>query len=898
MISRSLSKVTDHKTSQFSGFFTMVSEFLKPNFYRPTLFLLFIFSVFTCSAESVCVGGNTDLYTDYPGGQWTSSDNSIATVDNNGTVTGVLEGDCIIYYVDPFMNTTPYSISVFTFTISSIAGQDTLCVGGNTNLSSSPSGGIWSSSDNGIAMVNQAGVVTGVSTGTCTISYFVNSGGCSGTVYQDVVVVDPVAPTLTLVSPPGSNHQILEVAYISNDTIYYQTLDTIRYAIGGSATGAYLASGPNSLPNGVTGWFDSGEFIIAGTPIIVYPPAPTDSVKYNYQVKTSGCDSLIEYCNGGSGQGTYDEVWDNITLAPACTHEIIGANYQSVCFGDYVSFIFEVTGSPDEVYATNLPSGLITNYNGNYFYISGYVNDFGMFNFTVEAKSSSCLPAISYGNLHVEGLPDLYLSSPAGTDNQTICSGSNIQEITYYPIMFSAAIINVTGLPAGLTAYYDGYGMHISGIPSETGIFTYTVTSENYCGTYNANGTISVNESELTGEINGNGLLCQGSSANFSHSAIGGIWSSSDTGVISVDQYGNALANSNGSAYINYSVMENGCPQTDSIEVIIGEMSTLVISSPAGTDNQQICLTNAIESISYTSAGAANNVSLISGSFPAGVTGYYVSGEYIISGTPTESGIYAYTISTSGSTCGEESILSGVITVDEPAVINPLDATVDLCLGNSISHQNMTPGGIWSSSDPSIVTIDQNGFATGNAEGIANLTYTLTSGVCSDSTSEIVTVIAPPFSDFSYTNDGLTVQFNNNSSPGNYNWDFGNNSYGTDFSPTITYPTSGTYVVTLSVTNSCGEDIHSEIVSFVSINEIVVEGISVYPNPFSEKVFIELPLIEKYTVELYDMTGKILFNRKINQATTVIDLSEFHSGEYILQIECNGKTGTYKLVKN
>lgn len=63
-----------------------------------------------------------------------------------------------------------------------------MCVGSNTTLANTTSGGTWSSNNTGIATVNNSGVVTGVSGGTAIITYTVNNSGCITSVTRDIVV--------------------------------------------------------------------------------------------------------------------------------------------------------------------------------------------------------------------------------------------------------------------------------------------------------------------------------------------------------------------------------------------------------------------------------------------------------------------------------------------------------------------------------------------------------------------------------------------------------------------------------------------------------------------------------------------------------------------------------------
>jgi hypothetical protein len=63
--------------------------------------------------------------------------------------------------------------------VSSITGTSTITVPQTTQLSCSTPGGIWSSSNTGVATVSGTGMVTAVSEGSVTISYSVTSNGCT-----------------------------------------------------------------------------------------------------------------------------------------------------------------------------------------------------------------------------------------------------------------------------------------------------------------------------------------------------------------------------------------------------------------------------------------------------------------------------------------------------------------------------------------------------------------------------------------------------------------------------------------------------------------------------------------------------------------------------------------------
>ncbi len=83
----------------------------------------------------------------------------------------------------------------------------------------------------------------------------------------------------------------------------------------------------------------------------------------------------------------------------------------------------------------------------------------------------------------------LSLTSVAGTDNQTVCTGNALIPIAY-TFGGSATGATVTGLPAGITASTSGNVLTITGTP--TAAFTYAVTTDGGCGSITLNGTVAL----------------------------------------------------------------------------------------------------------------------------------------------------------------------------------------------------------------------------------------------------------------------------------------------------------------------------------------------------------------------------------------------------------------------
>ncbi len=75
---------------------------------------------------------------------------------------------------------------------------------------------------------------------------------------------------------------------------------------------------------------------------------------------------------------------------------------------------------------------------------------------------------------------------------------------------------------------------------------------------------------------------------------------------------------------------------------------------------------------------------------------------------------------------------------------------------------------------------------------------------------------------------------------------------------------------------------------------------SVNPNPVNELLSITLSnsLINNCTIELYDMTGKLLINEPVNTLTTKLSMSNLSNGIYILRIISSNNQQITKIIKD
>jgi uncharacterized protein YjdB len=203
--------------------------------------------------DSICSNsGTTTLSSTVPGGEWSSANESIATVDGtSGEVTGVAPGSVyIIYTVSGTGGCGDAKDSMLIVVtaapvITSLTGIDNVCIGSLTTFTGTPSGGKWSSGDITIALIDSVtGLITPVASGIATMTYTLyGTGGCADvTDTKDVTVNDnPSFTASTLVSDCGADSVELGLAlsdisgwnaHFSTNDLFSDTLGTHAYSNG------------------------------------------------------------------------------------------------------------------------------------------------------------------------------------------------------------------------------------------------------------------------------------------------------------------------------------------------------------------------------------------------------------------------------------------------------------------------------------------------------------------------------------------------------------------------------------------------------------------------------------------------------------------------------------------
>jgi hypothetical protein len=563
-------------------------------------------------------------------------------------------------------------------------------------------------------VVTISGAPTSAGVYTFTVSF---TGGCQ-TITATGTITVTASNTLTLSSAAGTNSQSVCI----NDPI-----TSVTYASTGATTATVTG-----LPTGVSYNFAANTVTISGT--------PTVTGNFNYTVATSGG------CSPKTATGTIIVNQNTITLSSAA-----GTASQTICNNTPITNITYNTTGATGASASGLPGGVTGSWAANVFTISGTPTPTsGNFTYTV-TLSGGCGTLTRTGTISIQPTNTLTLSSGAGTNSRTVCIGSAIAATTYSTTGATNAI--VTGLPSGLTGTWASNVLTIGGTPSVAGTFNYTVTTVGGCGVITATGTFVVNQNTIaltSATGTDNQTICSGTSitsitytttgatgANF-NGLPGGLSASWSANTITIS---GTPTPTNGT--FNYTItLTGGCGTvTKTGSIIISFPNTITLASAAGTNSQTICINNLITPTTYNTTDATG--ATVTG-LPAGLSGAWSSNVYTISGAPTASGTYTYTVTTTGG-CGVASITgrynvtpANTFTLTSAAGTNTQSVCVNSSLANityaTTGATNVTvtglPTGVTSSWAANVLTIS----GTPTATGTYNYTMT-TIGGCGPTTA-------------------------------------------------------------------------------------------------------------------------------------------------------------------
>ena len=113
---------------------------------------------------------------------------------------------------------------------------------------------------------------------------------------------------------------------------------------------------------------------------------------------------------------------------------------------------------------------------------------------------------------------------------------------------------------------------------------------------------------------------------------------------------------------------------------------------------------------------------------------------------------------------------------------------------------------------------------------------------------------------------------------------------------TIVADSSGQYIVAVLDNNGCINSDTINVTITVGMADLEIDGITIYPNPASNQIFVQSSNANKFDIRMIDGQGRILYNATSVQSRSSLNLSTYAEGIYTLQIISGDKVSTRMVV--
>jgi hypothetical protein len=114
-------------------------------------------------------------------------------------------------------------------------------------------------------------------------------------------------------------------------------------------------------------------------------------------------------------------------------------------------------------------------------------------------------------------------------------------------------------------------------------------------------------------------------------------------------------------------------------------------------------------------------------------------------------------------------------------------------------------------------------------------------------------------------------------------------------------PTNSTYYKIYSVFNRCpGKILGAGIVKLelITANEELSDfDVKLFPNPTPDRIIIQNDHFKNTTLQVLDNFGRQILTQTLNQSETILDLTNYTNGQYLLQLQRDNKRAVYKIQK-
>lgn len=632
-----------------------------------------------------------------PGGTWKSNDTSIATISSSGLVNGIKVGVTTITYTMPSGCVATKNVAVHSAPLP-IGGPTRLCTGETVVLTNSLGGGAWYSASPMVKIDHVTGVLTGIAAGTAVVSY--TYGICSA------------LTTLTVISLPITGSPAV---CAGSATLFTNS------APGGLWSSSNTSVATIGSSSGVLTGVSSGSVLVyytlsntcqAVSPVIVNPISPITG-------PSTVCPGDTIYLTDATQTGSWASSAPGILTAASvglATGQIVGTlpgplSPQTVTI-TYTMPVIPPATAGCTAYTTvtvNPLVGSITSPPPSVLCVNNTITLSHISSVTGAWSSSNGLVAT------VDPITGVVTGNSAGTANIKFSIGT----------CPAGRVVTVNPLPANIIGGPDVcQGSNISLIdPSPGGIWTSGTTSVATVGastgivaglsfgtstieyrlpTGCANSTV-ITVDQVPAPITGVASVCRGSTTTLSTLSSGVTWASGNPAIASVDPLGVVTGIIPGTTSISISSAA-GCHT--SVLVTVNQLPLSIFGV------NKICESASSTLYDFTTGGiwTSDNISVAAVGLSSGIVHGVAAGTANIS----------YTSGSTGCTVSE-------IFMVDPAPA-PITGNPRLCTGSTTNLYSVSSGGIWSSGNSAIATINSSGLVTAASPGIVPINYTSGAG--------------------------------------------------------------------------------------------------------------------------------------------------------------------------
>jgi hypothetical protein len=906
---------------------------------------------------TVCKNATLTLSNTTPGGLWSLNNTSVATVDAiTGVVTGVDTGTVVITYTVSSGSCSNAVSATFTVVDGSnvvapviVAQSDSnICLNGNVTLCPTSFGlSNYQWYKNGIA-VGQYGVGGCITVDTAALGRYTltgtNGSGCLSAVSNSILISTAstaATPTVTVNGPAstcnGQPVSLTSSALIGNqwnkDGIAisgatgqtYQTAVTGVYTVtatnqcGSSATsnGISISVGPyitvnsiqsitgivcknatstliNTTSNGV--WSSNNTSVATVNPSTgLLTGVDTGIVTIAYTVTVNGCSNAV--------YATFTIVDGSSIVAPV----IVAQSDSIICINGNVTLCPTSFGFSNYQWYKN---GIAISQNGYGACIVADTSSLGSYTLTGTAGNgcwSSQSNAIAVSTSSAPATPTISASG-----STSICNGSNVT------LTSSSSTGN----------QWKKDGVSISGATSQTyaattsGVYTVMVTA---CGSTSSAGTTVTVASPITvASITSNSStsVCAGNNVSLSCATNGGVWSSSNASIATVNASGVVTTVSAGTVTISYTITSGACTGVSTYTLVVqnGSVTTPVIAATGGatTGSTAICGSGSLQ-MCPQNWGYSNYQ-------------WYKDGiAYSTSACITVNTAGSYTLTaTNGSGCWSAQSTPAVVTLNSIPTMVATTGPTAVCAGSSITLTNSSTipsggTGVWSTGHTSQVSVGATtGIVSALSAGNVVIKYTVTSAVgCSNYVNYNVTINAiPGVPSITYAPGTVNPQAGapTGSFCANRTFTIVGTPSGGVWSKTgpitVTTPAglvttgsvagSGSIKYTYTDANGCsnsrtmvGNVYVCAARGIVNTNEplTISNDFIMYPNPAKSQVNINVEtLVGTSNIIVTDLYGKVVKSQTLSMGTNTLNISKLSAGMYFVSVVTSEGKTTKKLV--